>query len=165
MTAGFYCKTRPSRNHSKPTPLVIERSGALESVIETWPGALTMNIRRALKFAALNILVVATIIAAGVFVFGDAPAIQFGVIAAILIAFANYSLVILPRAMDKSKTDAARQRTWKEYGATVFSGATWIYLVAMEGRFGLIVAGVTCAMAIIVGGAIWIGNKAGEQSK
>jgi uncharacterized membrane-anchored protein len=119
-----------------------------------------VKIRRWIWFLLLNIFVLAAIVGSGIVAFANAPAVQFGVIAAIVIAFANYSLVAVPRALDKSKTDEAHRRTRREYGSTSMIGVIWVYLIVAGGRFGLILVGVTCATGVVVGGAVWIGKKA-----
>jgi hypothetical protein len=111
------------------------------------------------KFVLLNVLVLAGLVGSLFVVPGDTSLLKLAVVAAIVIAFSNYSLVVLPHATDKNNTEETRRRAWKEYRSTAMMAAAWVYLTSSRGQFGLILVAVCTVMMVVVGGAIWIAKK------
>jgi hypothetical protein len=91
--------------------------------------------------------------------------ISFFGISAVVTAFLNYSLAVLPGLRNRTSPEEVRLRAWKDFRSTVVMALTWGYLIT-RGTFGRVVAAATVMMLVVVGGAIWIAKKsAGSEWK
>lgn len=106
----------------------------------------------------LNIVAVAGMVGA-LFLFPETTSlISFFGISAIVIAFLNYSLAVLPRLTNRTSPDEVRRRAWKDFRSTAVMAAGWAFLIVWSpiGRVAAAVGGMTL---IVVGFAIWIAKK------
>jgi hypothetical protein len=110
------------------------------------------------KFVLLNIVALAGIVGALFLVPETTSLISFFGISAIVIAYLNYSLAVLPRLSNRTGSEEIRRRAWRDLRSTAVMAAIWAYLITWT-PIGRVVAAATIIMGAVVAFVIWIAKK------